>query len=192
MFAIFTLYIITYISFKIFRNKKFLAITCVSILSLIYVYVMSKIKENWWSDTYLCFVFGMWYSYFAQWINGILKKCKSYHYYILLTVVMISYIFVAQYRYRRIMAFNLAAIMFCLLIVVMMMKISFESKVLSWFGKNLFWIYILQRIPMLFFKYTGLNNSHKYIYLYVCAIATVLLTIGIARIADIAKQKIWK
>lgn len=192
MFAIFTLYIIVYVCFTICRKNNFFAIFLVSILSLLYVYVMSKVKENWWSDTYLCFVFGMWYSYFNDWFNKLLGQCKTSHYCIILTGVSIFYFISAQYRYRRIMAFNVASIAFCLVIVVLMMKISFKSKVLSWCGKNLFWIYILQRIPMIFLKYIGLNHYNKYIYLYVCALVTIVLTVVISEMSGRLKQKIWK
>lgn len=192
MFAIFTLYIISYVSFKIFKHKHFLALVCVSMFSLIYVYIMSQVKENYWSDTYLCFAFGMWYSYFAKWINKMIEKSKPYHYYMLTTLLAITYWILSQYRYRRIMAYNITSIAFCLLLIALMMKISFESKFLSWCGENLFWIYILQRIPMLFFRYVGLNQFNKYIYLYVCVFFTGILTIGVAKFSNNLKQKIWK
>lgn len=192
MFAIFTLYIISYVSFKIFKNKHFFALVCVSVCSLIYVYIMSQVKENYWSDTYLCFAFGMWYSYFAKWINKMIEKSKPYHYYMLTTLIAITYWILSQYRYRRIMAYNIASIAFCLLLIALMMKISFESKFLSWCGENLFWIYILQRIPMLFFQYVGLNQFNKYIYLYVCVLVTGILTVGVAKFSNNLKQKIWK
>ncbi len=192
MFAIFTLYIIVYVCFTICRKNNFFAIVLVSVLSLLYVYVMSKVKENWWSVTYLCFVFGMWYSYFNDWLNKLLKKCKTSHYCIILIGVSASYFILSQYRYRRIMAFNIASIAFCLLIVVLMMKISFKSKILSWCGENLFWIYILQRIPMIFFQHVGLNHYNKYIYLYVCVLVTGILTIVMSEISRRLKQKMWK
>ena len=192
MFAIFTLYIITYISFKVFGNKNLLAIMCISFCSLIYIYILSRVKENWWCDTYLCFAFGMWYSYFSNNINEILKKIKVQQYFVLLIVVLLVYLFLAQYRYKRIMAFNITAIAFCLLLVVFMMKISFDSKVLSWFGKNLFWVYILQRIPMIFFQWIGLSNAYKNIYILVCLGFTIVLTIVMNRVSISVKNRLWK
>ena len=192
MFAIFTLYIITYASFKVFGNKKLLAIMCVSFCSLIYIYIISRVKENWWCDTYFCFAFGMWYSYFSNNINTILKKIKMRQYFFLLTIVLMLYLFLAQYRYKRIMAFNIAAVAFCLLLVVLMMKISFDSRILSWFGKNLFWIYILQRIPMILLQRIGLSNTYKNIYILVCLGFTIILTIAMDRISIYVKNRLWK
>lgn len=192
MFAIFTLYIITYISFKLFGNKNVLAIMSISFCSLIYIYALSRIKESWWCDTYLCFVFGMWYSYFLNNFNAILKKIKEQHYYVLLIIVLLVYLFLAQYRYKRIMAFNITAIAFCLLLVVLMMKVSFDSKILSWFGENLFWVYILQRIPMIFFQWIGLSNVYKDIYIVVCLGFTIVLTIVMNRVSVFVKSRLCK
>lgn len=110
----------------------------------------------------------------------------------LLIIVLLVYLFLAQYRYKRIMAFNITAIAFCLLLVVLMMKVSFDSKILSWFGENLFWVYILQRIPMIFFQWIGLSNVYKDIYIVVCLGFTIVLTIVMNRVSVFVKSRLCK
>lgn len=192
MFVIFTLYIITFICFKIFRSRPMMAIIGVMILSLIYIYIIRQVRPSHWSNTYLCYFFGMLWSYFGDYINGFLKCIKSYQYYILLCIVSVTYMFLFDLRYNRIMAFNIASIAFCLLIIVIMMKVSFESKILVWCGQNLFWIYILQRIPMAVFYQFGIATYNKYLYLFLCVIFTGIITQFVSKKADILKRKIWK
>lgn len=191
MFAIFTLYIITFVAFKLTKNRMVAAILLITIASFGYVYIMSLIKENWWSSTYLCFAAGCWYSYLREKIEKILLSNK-YLYYMTTLIVILSYLFLFEFRYRRLLIFNGTAIMFCLSIVLLSAKISFKSKILYWFGTNVFWIYILQRIPMRVFDKFGLNDRYPYMFIFVCFIMTIILSCGVSWLSGKLKKKIWK
>lgn len=192
MFVIFTLYIITFVCFKFFKSKPIIAITAVVIFSLIYIYIIRQVRPSHWSNTCLCYSFGLLWSYFGEYINRFLKHIKTYRYYILLCPLFVVYNFLFDLRYSRLMAFNIASITFCLLIIVVMMKISFKSKILLWCGNNLFWIYILQRIPMAFFYQIGINEYNRYLYLFLCVTFTGILTQFVSTKSEILKRKIWK
>lgn len=191
MFAIFTLYIITYLVFKISKGRMLFGLILLSLASLGYVYVMSLIKENWWSSTYLCYAAGCWYSYLRAYIEKFLFE-KKYVYYLCTLGIIITYIYLFQFRYNRLMMFNIVAILFCVSLVLVSAKISFQSKILYWFGTNVFWVYILQRIPMRVLSKLGLNNHHPYVFLITCFLFTILLSIGVGKFSIKMKSKIWK
>lgn len=193
MFAIFTLYILSYICFSLFKNIKygrFVSICLLSACSLGYVYIFSIIKDNYWSSTYLCFAAGMWYSFFKEYIDKILKD-KVFLYYISMIFIMVSYNYLFTMRYRRLLMFNLVAILFCFIFVFLSMKLSIHSKFLTWMGEHLFWVYILQRIPMLVLQHIGVADKYPYMYLYVCFVITIILAHYINILAGKLKQKIW-
>ena len=54
------------------------------------------------------------------------------------------------------------------------MKISINNKILKWFGDNLFWFYILQRLPMNLLSRVG-YSSHSYRFFVVCFILSIIL-----------------
>ena len=179
MFAIFTLYILTYISFRIMKNHKFFALIAASVMSLGYVYIMSKVQDNYWSSTYLCYAAGLWYSYFKNYIEKVLHSFKNVTWYIATVLSVLAYLYFFEMRYERLMMFNLVAILFCLSIVFLSCKIKINSPVLRWCGNNLFWIYILQRIPMKILADMGLSENHTNIYAILCIIIVIPLALGV-------------
>lgn len=190
MFAIFTLYILTFLCFLLWKNNRWIALVSMTICSLGYVYIMSLLKENWWSSTYLCYSAGMWYSYYKDKIDKVLGKSNIIYYAVTIGCI-ICYGYMFQFRYVRLLLFNAVAILFSLVIVLISMKISFKSKILVWCGKYLFWIYILQRIPMRIFAHIGVNEYNPYIYLFLCFLVTLVLAVVVNKGADELKKKIW-
>lgn len=191
MFAIFTLYIITFVCFAVFERSQGMAIIAVSILSLLYIFIMSDIKENWWSDTYLCYTAGMWFSYFKSYINKIFEKTAPWGWRCGIVLVLGWYLIISRYRDSRLLVYNIVAVSFCLVFVIASMKISFDSRILRWCGKNLFWLYILQRIPMIFLKHYGVNSLNSYFYLLLCVVGTVGLSLIMNRFTEYLMQKTW-
>ena len=62
MFVIFTLYILTYFVFKLCKEKHLLGLILMTILSLIYVFVIRLYLPDRFCNTYLCYSLGMWYA----------------------------------------------------------------------------------------------------------------------------------
>lgn len=191
MFAIFTLYIITYICFLVFERSIGMSIIATSILALIYIYILSGVKDNWWSDTYLCYVGGMWFSYYKNKIDYVFEKIGICGWSIAMLLCTAGYIYISAYRNERIMAHNIVAVWFCVVIVLFSMKVSFKSRILRWCGENLFWLYILQRLPMIFLQHYGINIINSYLYLGLCLIGTVVLTLVMNKVTNILLQKTW-
>jgi len=190
MFAIFALYIMTYMSFRFLDNKNFTALCVMTILSLIYVYVMSGLQPDRFSNTALCYVAGMWYSYFKE-KTDILLTSHNTIYYIMTVLLLVTYMYCYPLRSIRILYFNAVSVLYCLCIIFISMKITTDSKVLNWFGEHLFWIYILQRIPMNLLEYHGIAAQSPYIFLGVSLVLTLLMAQYIPLFTKKAKSFIW-
>ncbi len=190
MFAIFSLYITTYLSFKLVKKHNFISLCLMSILSLIYVYTLSKLQPDRFSNTYLCYGAGMWYSFYKDKLDTVLQN-KPWIYYISLIGLFALFIWVFPLRGSRIMMYNIVSIIFCILITFILMKVSLKSKGLIWLGNHLFWIYILQRIPMIILSKLGFSIM-PLIYLTLCAIITIILAIIIDRITAYLKLFVFR
>ena len=70
---------------------------------------------------------------------------------------------------------NLYNILFALLIVIITMRLSIQNKILYWLGKNLFGLYILQRIPMIILKHLNVHLSQPYIYVSLCFVLMIII-----------------
>lgn len=184
MFAIFTLYIITYLCFKLLKDKHFFSICLVSIFSLLYVYIMSDLQPSRFSNTYLCYVGGMWYSYFKSSLDLFLKK-YNFLQYICMFALILSFVLFYPYKGIRLMFYNFESLLFCLLVVFISMRFTFKSQFLSWLGKYLFWIYILQRIPMILLEFYGITSST--IFLIITIVLTIVLSIVAQKISRFLK-----
>lgn len=175
IFCILIMYVITYISFKVFEDKHMQAIIGVTILSVLYACFMSQYKESWWYNTALCYVAGMWFSYFRTKIEKvILKNNKIYLFY--LTILLLLFYVLRNYR-NDIVIYELWAVTFSLITVMVTLKASINNKILNWIGKNLFTLYILQRLPMILLKHYNINLYGSNMYLILSFISTIIISI---------------
>ena len=127
------------------RFRQFGGITSLAIL-LFYVIGLSFVKEPWWYDTILCFPVGMIYSQHKSRIEAIAAR-----FYLPLIAIVILIYFGLDYIhiFARGLVPNVKAIAFTSIIVMITMRIPIRHAVLGWLGKNLFPLYIYQRIPMI-------------------------------------------
>ena len=190
MFAIFALYLLTYVSFKLCKTDMLKSIIVFSVLSLIYVYVLSRVQPSRFSNTALCYTAGMWFSYFKAHIDGLFQS-KRFIYYIIAFAIIAFYFVAYPYKGVRIMYFNGVSILFSLSIVFVSMKFSLQNKVLTWFGDHLFWVYILQRLPMIVLKNTGFAQSSPYMFLFVTFLITVIASYYVNIFMTNIKKKIY-
>lgn len=65
IFAILFLYVASYLSFRVFTDRRKRLVSCL-VLSLLYIVVMSFFKPTWWYDTVLAYFFGLCFYDFAD------------------------------------------------------------------------------------------------------------------------------
>ncbi len=187
MLAIFALYIFTMIVFnQRIKINNIYRLIIITILTAVYMYVITRFKDTYYVNTILCFPIGMWYSYFKDKIDKVLEK-KYYLCLIGISILLVGSYFLKNYLVN-IYTYNLYAIFFILLIVILTRKIKINSKVFTFLGIHTFWIYILQRIPMIILK-DKLNN---YIYFVICLIITLVVSYFLRKLTDSFWKKVGK
>ncbi len=178
--AILAMYIASYLSFIIFDKKHNKAILMTWLLSAVFILFMSIYKEGYWYNTVLCYPLGMLYSYKKKEFDEITNKNNKYV--ILLVLTFFTFLIIRKFMTVNVWFYELQAMLFTLLIVFISKKIQFKSKILYWFGNNLFWVYILQRLPMLVLKEIGFN-VHAYRFALISFVITIILTLIYARLS---------
>ena len=183
MLAIFVLYFLLIICFnKKIKIKNLYRIILFSLLVIIYMYIISRFKETYYVNTVFCFPIGMFYSYYKDKINNLLER-KYYLCLSIMIALLIGSYFLKEYI-NNIYTYNAYAICFIIFIVLLTRKLKIKSTIFTFFGVHTFWIYILQRIPMIILK-DKLNN---YVYFVICLTITMILSFFLKKITD----KLWK
>ena len=175
IFVIILAYLITYVSFVCFKNKRISTYTVCSLLFLAML-VLSVFKGNWWYDTILCFGAGLLYSQHKVVAESFARK----HYVLSLTIVLIACVLFYNVPYWiRGLRYNMFCIAFCLLNVLLTMKFRINSNLLIWLGENLFPLYIYQRFPMILLSSVAGGYfvlQYPVSYAVICFAITILIT----------------
>ncbi len=172
IFIIILCYVLTYIANKITQRYSWL---CVFLFCLLSMLLLTYFKAPYWYDTILAYPFGYFYGCKRHQIENKLRKnyCP-----IILTLIII-FIFVHDYNhsYKGLVP-NFIAITFALILVMITMKIKSNNLILQWFGKNLFPLYIYQRIPMITLLHIfgkEFVSHYAIFYLLSCLLITCLI-----------------
>lgn len=173
IFDILVLYIITYISCTIFKNKKIFSIFSVAILTILFTQVLSYFRDPYWYNTTYCYVFGVFYSYFKNPIEKVLKN--NLRYIIILILAVSSFYFMSPLLAKGYIIYELYSLLFVLITVLVTLKINITNRVLKWCGDNLFLLYIYQRIPMYYLYKIG-YAVHPYRMFLISIVGTIILT----------------
>lgn len=190
IFAIVILYVITWISFKAFGEKHFAGTVAATILSVFFILIMSRHKMGYWYNTVLCYVAGMWFSYYRKKIEDFVTENNASYWFL---VLVSGLWFINSYQYRsEIMWYQFWAVSFACLVVLFTMKISFNNKVLAWAGENLFGLYILQRIPMIALKHYGFNTYNPYFYLGASLVICIIIGYAFNKLCAVVDKAVFR
>lgn len=154
IFAILTLYIITYVSFRFARSNYETGIVGVFIACGLYCKLMILERAGtWFYNTIFCYPAGMLLSQAIRIlrINNERYKIVRRRVFSQLTLVLMLLLFVSLHhiRSKRSLLFNVCAIVFVILVVLIHRLLPANSKPFIWFGNHLFYIYMYQRLPMI-------------------------------------------
>lgn len=191
IFVILFLYLFTYLSYYVFNMNDKKAIISVWIISIIFILFLNIYQEDYFFNTILCYPLGLSFSSHKKDIEKIVLK-NNKNYFICLLTILVSFLIVRKYSLINVFYYELMAMFFVLLVVICMMKIKFNGKILNWFGKNLFWFYTLQRLPMIGFGRIEYFNNNPYIYFIACFVVSIILIMIYSRIGDFIKRLILR
>ena len=180
IFDIIILYLLTFAIFTFAKKRMIIGTAVMTALSFAAVLIIKEFKgtEYWWYDTIMCYPLGMWYALAKPHIDK--KILPSFWKWLaslsvtLAVFILLRNAYVASGNNRW--YFIAEAVVFALLIVFVSMRISINNKVLQWFGKRVFGVYILQRIPMIVFTHFGLNTK-KYAFVAMSFLVTIVLAV---------------
>ena len=124
------------------------------ILQIILIFVvigLSRVKESWWYDTMMSFGVGVAYAIHKKQIEPFVRRWYWTVLFSLATAfVAIPHLpLISRCHFAM---FNMKSVVFAILVVLLTMKLELRCPVFAWCGKNLFPLYIYQRIPMLVFS----------------------------------------
>ena len=184
IFAILVLYALSCLSFWVLRRHPRLALAAMFALTILFTVFMLFAKGSraaYSYNTVLCYPVGMLYSMYKPQFERFYTKNSTY----LLALIVSCCAFVALRNYfsAGYMVYELYAAVYCLIAVQVTLKLEVRSRILHWCGKNLFWIYVLQRLPMLVMREFGFNEAHPYWFVIISFGVTVALTAVMARVS---------
>lgn len=186
-------YVITWGAFSVLKNdaKALLVITVGMAVYAAAAFVILRGDRGQYYATSLVFPMGMGWSMFREKIEPAVKK----HWFALIVLASVLY---AAARCMKMLPlvpdviyYNIAFMLFAAMSILLTFKVSFKNRIIAYLGKNVFLFYILQRLPMIWFA--GVQNNESlnkivmggggtYVYLFLCAFATVLLVEAFRRV----------
>ena len=142
-------------------------------MSLVYIALVSQFKATHWFDTFLAFPLGCTFSVYKEKIDSIMHNRTTTLSGAILCIFILLFIKYAFIPLTFISS-QIALLAFST-IVFLSLHFYINSKILDWFGANVFGIYILQRIPMNLGAYFHWNENNMYVYFIFCFVCTLLL-----------------
>ena len=171
VFAIIYAYIVTWIAYSVTKKHK-CGIAIVCLLSMVYIVVLFIAnKGTWWYDTILCYPVGMLISLYKEKIEKVFSNNIFY------IVVLSLSVFCTFVNQNTIYIQIVQMLFFAVVMILGTMYVSFCNPFLEWCGRNLFGMYILQRIPMIVLKELGFAEKNIYLYTVLCFIICCVLAL---------------
>lgn len=184
IFIILLMYLTTYLAFYKNESDDFRKPLLVSIgLTFVFCLGMSYLKAEYWYNTMFCYTAGLVFSGYKDKIEEFVKS----HYWLILIVSLIVLLIIDRIPYSaKGLIYNAFAVVFCACVVLGTMKFKINSHILLWCGKNLFPLYIYQRVPMIILS--SVNDGafaadYPFLFTSTCMLITVLITLGYKYIA---------
>ena len=156
-FTILCLYAISLLGFVLFRKNEVRAAALITALSILMILLMRRADlPNFWYNTVMCYSAGIWFSIYREKIEKALRHLPVYLALLLVTALGFTWLFMHR---GNLAAYELHAVFFAMLVVLVTMKLRLASPGLAWCGKNLTSIFLIHRIPMILLLQTGLIHS---------------------------------
>ena len=190
IFTILALYLITWFAFTLLDNNPKAAVTMTFVCTGAYMLLMAKYKADYWYNTALCYPFGMLVGLQEEKIKKVLLHNGKY--FLSLAGMVALLLVLKQYQKVSFWYYNLYALVFISLVVLVTMKVQFRSPALEFFGRHLFWIYMLHRIPLMLLKGSWFAVSYPYGMAAIALAVTVAAAVVLDYVFGKLDKQIWK
>ena len=190
MFVTFGMYILFFFAFSLGDNTY--SINCLaffSILVMLFTAFLYFFKESYWWNTTFCFPLGMWFSRYKKQTEEFLRKEKS-AWFLLFAVVAVAFVVFYFVSFKVCNIFYLiAACFFCLIVVMLTMKIKIRNPALAFLGRHVFSIYMLQRLWYIPLSKIDMN---RYVFLTISVVLTIISAVLFDLLMEKVKEKLIK
>ena len=176
IFAILCAYTFAFMGLFLFKGKLKHSLIFIIAMSLVYIAIVSRYKASYWFDTILAFPAGSAFSLYKEKFDSFLHN----KFIILGSGILCFFVLLFTKHPAFPNSFinsQIALLAFSATIVFLSMLMHINSKILNWFGTNVFGIYILQRIPMNLFSHTHLNEYNIYLFFFISFTCTLILSV---------------
>ena len=171
IFTIIILYFITYLSLKSFKDKKHI-LASMFLGTLLFTKILSFYKDGYWYNTAFFFFLGSVISMYKEDIEKWLTNKE------LISLFYAIFLFIIAYVLRKnIIWYHISTCAFAIIVLLVTRKIQIKNIALEWMGKNLFPLYIFQRLPMMLLNKIEYIHNSPYLFFVIAAIATIGIAI---------------
>ena len=184
------MYLSTYLSFRLVPDRKMALVINILMGLLVFFILTNKpdLDSCWW-NTIIAYYAGLLYSYHKEKIVALYKKHNWTRILFLLLSIVITVIGgVLNIFYPSDFYFAIMVVGFSLIFPSLLALFKISNKFLLILGKYTFWIYILQRLPMLIFSHIPVIKNIVYLYFAICMIITAILAFSFDKLFSL----IWK
>jgi len=144
-------------------------------------------KESWWYDTLFCYPLGAVFYYLRPFAEKILNKDSNYYLILLLTSIL--FIVIQKIWEVHLVFYEISALLFTVLVVLVTMKLEIRSHFLCLAGKHLNELYLTQRLPMILLGRVTYIKDHVHLYFFLCVIFAIICAYLFRRLVDLLRGK---
>lgn len=151
IFAIVLCYLAAYVAARFSKHPA--VFTCAVVFAM--TQFLSLVKPEYWYNTMMAFPLGMVVSEHKVKVSEFISK----RYLISITVSVLAFLSVFALRCHDFngIVYNMLGMVFSALMVIAMFRIRLKNNFFSWAGRNVFPLYIYQRLPMIALSMLGIN-----------------------------------
>ena len=172
-FTIICLYIFSYLSFRFIIKKKniiigFIILSNLCLMHIYFVFNYFYPKKSYSVDNILCFINGMFYSLLKNYLNKIFMRNDIFYFGNTSIIILLYYYFYKKKR-KNIILISIKNCLFCIIIVLLTMKIRFKNEFLLFLNTHSYSIYLLQRQVMIIFfrkRYFCNNEFIRFFFMF--------------------------
>ena len=172
-FTIICLYFFSFFSFLSIKNINYIFIGVIinNIACFIHIYIVYNFfytKLIYPVDNVLSFVIGLYYSLLQNYLNNIFIK-NDINYFGSLSIFVLIYYYLLN-KPNNIYIISITNSVFCLIIIMISMKVQFQNEFLMLLSNHSYSIYLLQRIIMIFIyhhKYFEKSSFIRFIFIFI-------------------------
>ncbi len=189
IFGILGEYLIFWVSFQVLRIREnsltrlgALLITTV-LTGAFVIWIRSMGKDTWCYDTLLMFPLGVAWGLYHEKIDRLLYQHDEL-WLLGLVLAFVLYQISIQNRGISLTWYTVWCAAFAAVMILLSMRMHLGGSVLNFFGKHVFSVYILQRIPMIILSDIGWTGQMPYMSLILVLLSTSLMAVAFDWLMD--------